>query len=104
MDDWTVKKAMLGDKEAKEKMQYKFELLPCPFCGGTARLSVAYGARVFCGDCGCGTEAKTDPAFWTDEDYNAIETVIKAWNTRPQLLTKEQIEAMERMEDDGKIV
>lgn len=93
-----IQKVMLGDKDVTEKMQYKFELLPCPFCGGTASLSVSRGAKVFCRNCGCMTETKADPKFWINETYNVIEDVINTWNTRPQLLTKEQIEALERME------
>lgn len=96
-----IQKAMLGDKEAAEKLECKFDLLPCPYCGGEARLSVTYGIKVFCSNCGCSTEAKTDPEFWIDGQYNAVEHVIKIWNNRPQILTKEQIEALERMENNG---
>ena len=32
-----IQKAMLGDKEAAERLTEKWELLPCPCCGGQAK-------------------------------------------------------------------
>ena len=33
-----IQKAMLGDKEAVERLTEREELLPCPFCGGKATI------------------------------------------------------------------
>ena len=52
------------------------ELLPCPFCGGSARLISGEGfadSCVACNDCGACTDDMTDD-----------ETVVTHWNTRKQ--------------------
>lgn len=61
-DDWLEKQ-----KEAEQK------LLPCPFCGGTARiLSQAYGYSVDCIECGAMKRVIT----------KFLEQVIAEWNYR----------------------
>lgn len=119
MDD--IKKAMLGDKEAAERLTERGELLTCPFCGKQGILEHSGLSkrgnnapssagdfntrwRVRCSYCFCergsgSTEFIFNRAgelvvFGEDGRIKAIES----WNTRPQLLTKEQIEALERME------
>ena len=86
-----VQKAMLGDKEEADRLTEKGELLPCPFCEGLPRVvedDFPYpGYNVFCENCGVMISASGDKKF-----------AVSVWNTRPQLLTKEQIEALERME------
>ena len=47
------------------------------------------GYNVFCENCGVMISASGDKKF-----------AVSVWNTRPQLLTKEQIEALERMEEE----
>ena len=56
-----------------------FELKPCPFCGGKARLFVNNGARVICTKCYASTRIMSDEIEY---DSNAVETVIEAWNRR----------------------
>ena len=41
-----IRRALLGDKEAQETITARYELLPCPFCGGEASLFVQNGVRV----------------------------------------------------------
>lgn len=55
------------------------DLKPCPFCGGKARLFVNGGVRVICSKCCVGTMILTDSLAY---ESNAVETVIKAWNRR----------------------
>ncbi len=56
-------------------------LLPCPFCGGEARLHNAVflkiEATVVCKDCGARTLTHSSASF-----SNANMNAIKAWNTR----------------------
>lgn len=56
-----------------------FELKPCPFCGGKARLLVGDGVRVICSKCYAGTMILTDNMEY---ESNAVETVIEKWNRR----------------------
>lgn len=55
------------------------ELKPCPFCGGKPRLFVSDGVRVICSKCYASTKALTDRM---ENDSNATERVIEAWNRR----------------------
>lgn len=112
MDD--IKKAMLGDKAAAERLTKRGELLPCPMCNSEEISIQGDGYNVYdpetlgyvdsvddefiyvaCENCGLTTEA----IYLEDEEFeDAVKKVTAKWNTRPQLLTKEQIEALERME------
>ena len=56
-----------------------FELKPCPFCGGEARLFVNGGVRVICSKCYAATMILTDNMEY---ESNAVETVIEKWNRR----------------------
>lgn len=57
----------------------EYELKPCPFCGGKARLWVDGGVRVICSRCYGATMNLTDSIGY---ESNAVETVIATWNRR----------------------
>lgn len=57
------------------------ELKPCPFCGGKPRLFVSNGVRVICSKCYASTKVLTDRM---ENDSNATERVIEAWNRRSE--------------------
>lgn len=85
MDDVTL--AMLGDKEAAERLTEAGVLLPCPFCCGEAMVEYdtmePFEYAVFCGDCGA------MPSISEDE-----KVARKIWNTRAAVLTPEQMEKL----------
>ena len=56
-----------------------FELKPCPFCGGRARLFVKDGVRVVCTRCYVSTRVLRDELEYGS---NAVEPSIEAWNRR----------------------
>ena len=58
-----------------------FELKPCPFCGGKARLFVNGGVIVICSKCYVGTRILTDSMEY---ESSAVETVVEAWNRRAE--------------------
>ena len=56
-----------------------FELKPCPFCGGKARLFVNVGVRVVCTRCYVSTRVLKDEL---ESDSSAVELSVEAWNRR----------------------
>lgn len=70
----------------------EIKLLPCPFCGGEAKLhkdGFGCGHRVYCGKC-----------FIRTECYESKETPIEKWNTRkPMERIVEQLEEELRLAD-----
>ena len=59
-----------------------YDLLPCPFCGGTnIRVDRMDYAPVLCNDCGGGINER----FWPSlSRLPTAEECVKAWNRRPQ--------------------
>lgn len=96
-----IKKAMLGDKEAQNAVTDRGELLPCPICGGEVVIStrkIVYEFKdgdsienaetyVFCPKC----RTKTESALTKNK-------LIEFWNTRPQILTAEEMERLDGLE------
>lgn len=90
-----IKKALLGDREAQERVTERGELLPCMICGGKAVLTekrrglwghfASYYVKCKC----CGS--KTETSY-------IKERVVETWNTRPALLKPKQIKRLEEME------
>ena len=82
MDDKTL--AILGDREAAERLTAVGVLLECPFCGGTVILEGSLTGEVwyFCGEDGCSAIA---PSY--ADEYGAR---LK-WNTRASILTPAQL-------------
>lgn len=83
--DLIVKKAMLGDKEAQWEIIQNNHLLPCPCCKSIfIRLRHSeknYGKFYY--ECeNCGTRTK---------DSSVKSYVRMLWNTRPQILTDEEL-------------
>ena len=56
-----------------------FELKPCPFCGGKARLLVNGGVRVICTRCYVSTRVLKDEL---ESASSAVELSVEAWNRR----------------------
>lgn len=84
-----IERAMLGDREAQERLTAAGVLLECPFCGGDAMIEYdtinPFEYAVFCGDCGVMTT--------TSEDENIAR---REWNHRAPLLTPTQMEALKQ--------
>lgn len=64
-----------------------YDLLPCPFCGGKAKIITGVSrhyapshpqANIECTDCMISTAIFTD----TDNDGRNIERAVEAWNRR----------------------
>ena len=82
MDD--VRLAMLGDKAAQERLSERGVLLPCPWCGGEARVvGVGKWRYAVCKKCTIEGPVKMD-----------IDEARLAWNTRAPILTPEELEGL----------
>ena len=113
-----VQRALLGDRAAAERLTEAGVLLPCPWCGGKAKI-------ILCDDEGNhhADEYESDPwsglGFMLCHDerdntdcviahkegyqlgrwiYDTRKEAIRAWNTRARLLTDEQMERLEEIE------
>ena len=92
-----IQRALLGDHAAAERLTERMELLPCPGCGEIYRVSVATVERIlpeFWGKCwSCGFCGPIE---------SSVTKAVSEWNTRAPILTPEQIEALERLEENQK--
>lgn len=84
------RRALLGDKEAQKECTEKGIVLPCPCCGGEAKLKKGFPSRqiahcrqavVQCKRCGVRTVTHRQLPMerWQDVDKSALGE----WNTRP---------------------
>lgn len=75
------RKALLGDQEAQKECTEKGIILPCPFCGGEAKIVINenfnYKFVCFASCTNCGVE--------TPRYFNTKEKVIETWNKRQSL-------------------
>lgn len=71
------RRALLGDKQAQEELTRRGIVLECPFCGGSAELTVKDGLySVACKD---GTCIASD----IHPEYGEAMVALADWNTRP---------------------
>lgn len=95
MDERTITRALLGDREAQEAITARGELLPCHGCGFRAEIKTLkrgifkkriyfYALCPYCRNSSGVSLEKRD--------------VIKCWNQRAPLLTPAQMEVLGRME------
>lgn len=83
-----IKRALLGDEGAQRAVTERGDLLPCPFCGSKNTIISNWGMwRGWCQAC----LGKSDSQL-------SYGDALKMWNTRPQLLTAEELERLEGME------
>lgn len=97
MDD--VKLALLGSKKAAKRLTEKGVLIPCPMCGGKAKVR---GERYFqpnvrrnviCMKC-----------FTNSGWYKTEHEARLAWNTRAPILSAEEMEMLEGIKMEVEMV
>ena len=66
-----------------------FNLLPCPFCGGEAKLSMYYNDKIdnwevsaFCMDASCQVRPKTKMIYCEKVTDEIIQDILNKWNGR----------------------
>lgn len=95
-----IKRAMLGDKEAQRWMTEKGKMLPC-MCGGAAEIGTMIDEEGYPFKCIQCKKCRVEMQGLEDSEEEEKE-LIKQWNTRPQILTDDEMERLERMDDEGK--
>ncbi|MCI9405939.1 MAG: hypothetical protein HFK04_03375 [Oscillospiraceae bacterium] len=71
-------------------MMENTDLLPCPLCGGEARVHIATDTpRVYCTVCRCNTGG-----------YKTEEAAVSAWNKRAETVIESPKELGEGLESD----
>lgn len=108
MDDKTL--AMLGDMDAQDRIIEREELLPCPCCGGTPKITVQKaeyglsGTIIRCERCRLSLYS---PDKKTETIMGEIKNIpiknhkilgIVTWDTRAPILAPEQIKRLEGVE------
>ena len=88
MDD--IKLALLGDKEAAQRLTDAGVLLPCPMCADIPHITSEFGSGYFWHECSCGVETGACPT-----EYEAM----LLWNTRAPILSAEEMELLEGKHD-----
>lgn len=89
-----IRRALLGDKEAKDALTERYELLPCPFCGSEAHLFVQNGVRVMCPKCNASSKILVDGRGPRGITGNATKAVVRAWNTRAPIPSAEEMDEL----------
>lgn len=84
-----VKRALLGDDNAQWEITQRGELLPCPCCGNT-RIALKHNGPYYYECCDCGARSQ--------ESCFGTAYIQRLWNTRPQILTAEEMERLEGLE------
>lgn len=81
-------RALLGDHEASKRLTDAGVMVPCPWCGGEARMvGVGKWRYAVCKKCTIEGPVKMD-----------IDEARLAWNTRAPILSSEEMEMLEGME------
>ena len=94
-----IQKAMLGDHEAAKRLTERYELLPCPCCGGQAKCfggqSIAY---VRCKACGleiCRMDADGEDIISQICAVAPKYEARLAWNIRAPILSESELKKLE---------
>ena len=104
MDDKRL--ALLGDRDAQERLTQRGELLPCPCCGGTPTIKIQKteyglsGTIIRCNKCGLSlyspdTKSESIPGKIRNVPIkNHTRIGIERWNSRVPILSAEELEAI----------
>lgn len=84
MDD--IKLAMLGNKEAAQRLTDARVLVPCPMCGDTPHIISNFDRDYFWYECPCGMETRA-----CQTEYDAMFL----WNTRAPILSEREMEMLD---------
>lgn len=101
LDDKTL--AMLGDRDAQERLTERGELLQCTFGCTCIDVHTIRHNRFPLGERGWKTtiECKccfSTVTFFSKDREESEKNAIRLWNTRAPILTPEQIKRLEEME------
>lgn len=92
-----IKRALLGDREAQRAVTERGELLPCPKCySKDIFINNLYFEQYLFIEC---KKCEYESGLFDKKKYKTKEQaekeLIEDWNTRPQLLTAEELGRLE---------
>ena len=90
-------RALLGDREAQERLTDAGVLVPCPKCGGPGEVYEYPGEdwqQPYTAKC------KKNDCFWIGKDFPTRKQAIREWNTRAPILSAEEMEMLNENRPD----
>ena len=90
--DREIRRAMLGDRAAQERLTERGVLLPC-HCGGEMEIMVPEGIASYPADIYYRPRCKE--CFAIGAAGRTAKQAIKFWNTRAPILSAEELERLE---------
>lgn len=99
-----IQKALLGDKEAQERLTERGKLLPCPFCGGHASVRAHFSSYGESYSVKCENKCVVTCGHFVAPEIEWRVTLkneaIAKWNTRAPILSAEELERLEANHDE----
>ena len=95
--DREIIRALLGDRDAQERITERGVLIICPKCGGQGEVYRYPGEdwkQPYTAKC------KKNDCFWIGKDFQTKKQAIREWNTRAPILSAEELERLEDNHDE----
>ena len=89
-----IRRALLGDRAAQERITERGVMLPCPFCGASAD-DLTYFMGVHNSGFVCEKCRATQDGY-----FETYDEALASWNYRAHILSAEELERLEDSHDE----
>lgn len=90
--DREIRRALLGDRDAQERLTERGVLLPCPFCGGEMEIMIPKGIAEYPADIYYRPRCKE--CFAIGAVGRTAKQAIRFWNTRAPILSESEMKKL----------